>query len=380
MIRFSLIFLFLLSCSNLFGQNEDSCFQTQLQIRSNRGSTAWASQDTICIGDTLKVWFINRYCPMWASLPLYWVLDGIDGNDTLKLDTICVVYSDTGLFERAFFLSYSFSLDSQYNYSEKVKIIGCPPTANFISNTQKICANNCIQFTDKTTRMPIQWHWYFEGGTPSYFDGKEPPPVCYTQAGKYKVSLAIASKFGVDSTVKIDYIEVSDAPEIRQVDTSFIINYGESQVIDACALGKTYLWSPDINCSGCSSVEVTPDKPENLYQCIVISADGCEDTCYYLIKVEGITGTIYVPNAFSPNGDNKNEVFEVFGKNVIIKVIKIFNRWGEMVYSSDSPTPLWDGRYRGQDAPTGIYTYQVQYLQGIEQRVRSLKGSITLIR
>ncbi len=80
--------------------------------------------------------------------------------------------------------------------------------------------------------------------------------------------------------------------------------------------------------------------------------------------VSAIGCPFYIPNAFTPNGDNINERFVVAeGENceVVEFNIKIFDRWGRLVFESSSPLPqdAWDGTYEGQELAKGVYIYNV---------------------
>ena len=76
---------------------------------------------------------------------------------------------------------------------------------------------------------------------------------------------------------------------------------------------------------------------------------------------------VYIPNAFSPNGDNINDVFTAFGSDCAtgIKSMRIFNRWGSLVYRVNdadlgSPTQGWNGLYQGKALPMGVYVYVIE--------------------
>jgi gliding motility-associated-like protein len=139
-----------------------------------------------------------------------------------------------------------------------------------------------------------------------------------------------------------------------------------------------YIWNPESNIYS-NTVQVKPDKEISNYSCKIVGY-GCEATCKYQVNVEGITGTIYIPNAFTPNGNGNNDVFQVFGKNIKLVRLQIFNRWGEKVFDTPDIALGWDGTYKGTPQPAGIYAYQLTYFSGIETTARETKGSITLIR
>ncbi|MCE7997204.1 MAG: gliding motility-associated C-terminal domain-containing protein [Roseivirga sp.] len=98
-----------------------------------------------------------------------------------------------------------------------------------------------------------------------------------------------------------------------------------------------------------------------------------EEICFEFSPV------LRLPNAFSPNGDSHNDTFGVPTGVYPDFQMLIFNRWGRMVYSSNSPSQHWDGFINGQAAPIGSYVYRINYNFTPNSPV-SLTGSITLIR
>ena len=84
---------------------------------------------------------------------------------------------------------------------------------------------------------------------------------------------------------------------------------------------------------------------------------------------------IFVPNVFSPDGDNTNDVFQVMGRGLEHITIEIYNRWGQLVFEAPHLNESWDGTYRGQPCPVGTYVYQLKV-----DALTSQSGTITLIR
>ncbi len=91
------------------------------------------------------------------------------------------------------------------------------------------------------------------------------------------------------------------------------------------------------------------------------------------------TMRIFIPNAFTPDGNGINDKFVVKGTYVVDYSIKIFNRWGEKVFESDSMEESWDGLYKGEKAPAGVYIYTIQ-AEGANGALKKEKGQIKLIR
>ena len=99
------------------------------------------------------------------------------------------------------------------------------------------------------------------------------------------------------------------------------------------------------------------------------------------VTVNSITD-IFIPNAFSPNGDGNNDVFQLFGdvNTIAFLDVMVFNRWGEKVFESSNHHFTWDGTYKGEVVPQGayIYTAKIVFINGYSRN--DLKGSLTIIR
>ena len=115
---------------------------------------------------------------------------------------------------------------------------------------------------------------------------------------------------------------------------------------------------------------------------IVHTAGGCIDTTYLQLIVEnGLS--YYVPNSFTPNGDQHNAVFRPFfstGFDTAKFNLLIYNRWGEVVFESHEADKGWDGTYKGLEAPSGTYTWTIVAKHLKDDGVVSAKGSVTLMR
>ncbi|MDZ7845320.1 MAG: gliding motility-associated C-terminal domain-containing protein [Owenweeksia sp.] len=103
----------------------------------------------------------------------------------------------------------------------------------------------------------------------------------------------------------------------------------------------------------------------------------------YFVDVSNCDCPFFMANAFTPNGDGLNDVFKVgHSCDLIDFSLKIFNRWGNMVYESEQSQQGWDGTYQGAELPAGVYTYSIHYQWEVygEQHLRSKTGTITLMR
>jgi gliding motility-associated-like protein len=87
----------------------------------------------------------------------------------------------------------------------------------------------------------------------------------------------------------------------------------------------------------------------------------------------------FIPNSFSPNSDNKNEVFQITVNNIKEIEFTVFNRWGEIMFQSSSDLAEWDGKYQGEVCPQGVYYFYATFIAWNGQIVNE-KGSINLLR
>ena len=88
---------------------------------------------------------------------------------------------------------------------------------------------------------------------------------------------------------------------------------------------------------------------------------------------------LYVPNAFTPNGDAVNDAFAVVERNIVNLRVAIYDRWGKQVYHSDRVDFAWDGTYGGAPAVQDVYVYLIK-AEGFHGQVYDLKGTVTLVR
>lgn len=104
---------------------------------------------------------------------------------------------------------------------------------------------------------------------------------------------------------------------------------------------------------------------------------GCWDTITKPIYIKP-EAYIYIPNAFSPNGDGMNDFFEVSTINAVKFEFLIFNRWGELIFETEDKYFQWDGTYKGKRVPLGVYVYQL-YVENIREEHVLKRGHITVL-
>ncbi|WP_443945859.1 putative Ig domain-containing protein [Pedobacter sp. AW1-32] len=88
---------------------------------------------------------------------------------------------------------------------------------------------------------------------------------------------------------------------------------------------------------------------------------------------------VYIPNAFTPNNDGKNDFFLIYGNTIQSARMNVYTQWGQLIFQSDNVTRGWDGTYKGVNQPIGVYVYMVE-IQFNDGTSTMKKGTITLLR
>ena len=131
-------------------------------------------------------------------------------------------------------------------------------------------------------------------------------------------------------------------------------------------------------------ITITPLET-NTYRIVLQDLNGCEVSAQLLIIVDKSV-PVYVPTAFSPNGDGVNDLFKIYTNYKVTKVnyFRIFDRWGDMVYHAeqqylDDPGFGWDGTFNGKEMNPAVFVY-VAEVELFDGTVRVLEGGVTLVR
>jgi gliding motility-associated-like protein len=123
-----------------------------------------------------------------------------------------------------------------------------------------------------------------------------------------------------------------------------------------------------------------PEATSYTVTLVITSAGGCTDTATSVVNpTEQILTPVAIPTGFTPNGDVHNDVLHVLGGPFAECDFRIYNEWGNVVYSTTDPEGGWDGTYQGKPQPGGVYIYTVVGIT-IDGKPVNLSGNVTLIR
>lgn len=137
-----------------------------------------------------------------------------------------------------------------------------------------------------------------------------------------------------------------------------------------------------LSCSDCTDPIVEMPKESIAYVVTAKNKDGCIDkfTVSVVVILPKCDETdVYIPNAFSPNGDNNNDVFRIQSNFIDEVELSIYDRWGEKIFETKDKNFWWDGTYKGKLLPPDVYGYYFKVLC-IDGNTYFKKGNVTLIR
>jgi len=201
--------------------------------------------------------------------------------------------------------------------------------------------------------------------------------ITYSQSGIYSDTLTATN--GCDSIAYVDLtIFPSPIVQINPIGSTTIVS-GSSVQLSATG-GVNYLWSPatGLSCINCASPIASPSQTTT-YSVIGTDNNGCEATASITLDV--LCKSLFVPNIFSPNktGPTVNEQLCVLGDCINSINFAIYDRWGQIIFSTEDRTQCWDGTKDGKEVPAGIYAYRLAVRLFNNEEVIT-NGSIKLIR
>jgi gliding motility-associated-like protein len=213
-----------------------------------------------------------------------------------------------------------------------------------------------------------------------------PNPTVIQPRQTTKYTLHVKDANGCTSLVTDDvFVKITPPLEVTVSPKDSVVTEGDQIQLNATSIGTSYKWTNSFTLSNPDIPNPVAAMPAgsigNIYTYIVTASTsgGCEGTASVTLKV--FKGSdIYVPTGFTPNGDGKNDGFYPITVGIKrINYFRVFNRWGQMVFSSTSLNKAWDGKMDGREQPNGVYVWMVQGITS-NDKVITKKGTVMLIR
>lgn len=332
-----------------------------------------ANATNICLNDCID--FVNQSS---GATSYQWSFPGASPSTSSQVNPTNICYGAVGTYNVQL-IAFGGGLSDTLVRNTYITVTACPvPVADFTSSvTGPICRNNCINFFDNSTNIPSSWKWYFPGATPDSAMVQNPLNICYDQEGLYDVMLIVTNQFGTDTIIRYSFIEVKGVTGAGvSPDTTML--WGNSYQLEATG-GVAYEWTPATGLSSDSIFDpiATPLQTTN-YTVVIYDNFGCSSVrsvTVYILQ----NNNIFIPTAFSPDGNPNNREFKIYGNNIFDAQLSIFDKWGNKVFQTSTFGVGWDGTYKGEPCVQGVYTWvaSVVYEDGKSQ---SLSGSVALVR
>lgn len=261
-----------------------------------------------------------------------------------------------------------------------------PPLIIVDPSTFKGCAPARIDFVNLSVPIDDTYDilWDFgDGNTSSEIN----PSHIFEEPGIYTIGIEITSPIGCYTSAEFPaWIEVEPSPEAAFDCSPEEFNTFDRTIklFDRSIGAGSWQWNigNEAILFDRNPVYELKDTGQISIELIVTHPSGCPDTAYKIIDVVPLV-TYHMPNAFSPNGDGRNDLFKGVGVLTGMSDFKmtIWNRWGELMFTTTDPSEGWNGlkMNNGQEAIVGVYVYQIEYVDPRGDK-QALKGYATLLR
>lgn len=357
---------------------------TQVEVLSPMQLTLTPNSKTICQGDTIKMAMgatggSENYAYQWnpqvfLGSPTGSVASGIPLGTTIynvtAYDIACPQFS----------LMHTFTVE-----------VNLPPKPNLSLERDNGCQPLCLFYDSKTKQEALITTYDFGRDIKMQSDSFT---YCLTEPGTYNLRILSKGKNGCNGVYNyptpivvypIPQTQVSFNPEVPS-STNNVITFNPSHVYGPVV---NYDWSFQ-GASG--AVRYDSDTLKNpvrvfdnvgKYPVILISTTdkGCKDTVFKLLDIRDEM-SVFIPNTFTPNSDNLNDVFNIKGVGLKIEgfSMEIFDRWGTSVYFTKDITKGWDGSIKGAMAAEGVFIYKVKIIGANGEGKKEYLGHVTLLR
>lgn len=219
----------------------------------------------------------------------------------------------------------------------------------------------------------VQYEWNMPG------NAADPAPV--VSPDKTTEYLLYVTDARGCRSLQADRVRVTVTPPIVvSITPDTAVAAGDQFRLRASSLADNYLWTPAIGLDDPTDPNPLVTVTSDISYRVVASTDaGCRGEA--LVRLKVYKGPeLYVPTAFTPNGDGKNDRFFPFPVGIVkLNYFKVFNRWGQQVYTSNTLNEGWDGMTDGKAQPTGTYVWMAEGVTK-DNKVITRRGTVTLIR
>lgn len=342
------------------------------------------SSTSVCFNDTTV--FTNSSSIVSGSITAYnW--DFADGGAVSSLAEPIHIFSAAGFYDVTLVCTSDNSCVDSLTHS--VEVYPLPATA-YTAVPDSGCQPLDVTFADIST-IPAgytinQWRWDLGDGAIS---GSQNFIYTYDTSGTFTITFTAISGNQCEETVTDqDKITVFPKPNaafnFEPQPTTIVYPFITFTDLSSVATGNITNWLYDMG-DGTVLTDASPthtyrDTLTYLVQQIVTTDFGCTDTVTHAVVIDP-EFTIYVPTAFTPDGDGINDVFLAEGIGIKRITLRVYNRWGELLFFSNDLYQGWNGKRfnTGENTEGGVYVYFIE-ITDVNAHTYEFKGIVTLVR
>lgn len=233
-----------------------------------------------------------------------------------------------------------------------------------------------FEAVNNNSNIPVQsWHWNF--GDSSTADAASVSHV-FSEGGKYPVSVYAISATGCSSDTLEQEVSIFATHAFAGNDT--IAAIGQPIQLQATG-GDFFQWTPSTGLDNANIPNPVATVQRDMVYIVTASTATAACPTTDSLRIKAYRGPeFYIPNAFTPNRDGLNDVFRFTAAGVgSVRYFRIFNRYGQLVYSSTTAEPGWDGNFNGKRQPSDTYVWMIEGVDYLGNTIRR-KGTVTLMR
>lgn len=290
---------------------------------------------TFCSGDSLELMYNGTDLWQWSdgSMDSTFTI-AMEGNYFIAVTNLCGTVRD----------------------SIQV-VVDVPPLIELVDSV-RLCEGDMTSI--QPTSNQSEWEW---------MDGTNTPSFTIVSSGWISVSTSNTCGSASDSAWAV----VEPLPDLSIDMLDVRLCAGDTVTLEAFSFNGTIEW-PEL---GSTNSQVEVDRGGEY---LVIATNQCGETSTEVNVQEVDCGCdVYVPNAFSPNGDNINDLLEVFAAcNLNELQMDVYSRWGELIFKSTEGRPFWDGSFQGEMLAPDVFVYHISYKIGTLPFHKT--GSVTLLK
>ncbi len=249
------------------------------------------------------------------------------------------------------------------------------------------CIPLTVSFSNQSispTGAPLTYSWNFGNGVSG---NQASPTTVYSEAGVYSVSLTVTDPIGCSSTLTQNNIIQVYPPPVAGFSASPMSVYIDQPIVNVYdgSVGNVSQWNYSVSNGmqfGSPNFSISfSDTGTFVIVQTVSDGFGCSASSMLEVQVLPVSD-IFIPNAFTPgNKDNLNNIFKPIGTNLADYRMFVFNRWGELLFSTTDLDEGWDGTVRNSGIPAkeDSYVYKVEYVDH-KGNPQAILGHVTIVR